>query len=384
MFLGNSPDEGVVFCFDYLRRVSRSFATVIEELGPELRTAVCVFYLVLRGLDTIEDDTTLPVAERVAHMRTFASNLRTKGWTFSGAKGKVDEVALLARFDLVGDVFRSLHPRYRAVVQDITNRMCEGMIEFAERPVATYADYNLYCHYVAGLVGIGLSQMFVAGGEPAELGTARVLGVPEGLANRMGLHLQKTNIIRDYLEDVHESRAWWPVEIWQKYVKNLPDLYAPGNEVAAVHCLNEMITDALELGPSCLEYMAMITHDQQNLSFCAIPQAMAIGTLNELYGNYNVFRGVVKLRKGLSCRIMLSCRDMASTRAWFRTFALAIRAKIRDDDPNAKRTRKAVDAILALTKDAKEKSIGKTYTLAIGLAAAAAAATAALATNFIV
>ena len=29
----------------------------------------------------------------------------------------------------------------------------------AEREVLTVADYDLYCHYVAGLVGIGLSQV---------------------------------------------------------------------------------------------------------------------------------------------------------------------------------------------------------------------------------
>ena len=28
------------------------------------------------------------------------------------------------------------------------------------------ADYNLYCHYVAGLVGIGLSHLFASSGGP--------------------------------------------------------------------------------------------------------------------------------------------------------------------------------------------------------------------------
>lgn len=32
--------------------------------------------------------------------------------------------------------------------------------------VATVADYDLYCHYVAGLVGVGLSQLF---GKPQAL-----------------------------------------------------------------------------------------------------------------------------------------------------------------------------------------------------------------------
>lgn len=38
------------------------------------------------------------------------------------------------------------------------------------------------------------------------------------------LRLQKTNIIRDYLEDINEipkSRMFWPRQIWSKYVSKL-------------------------------------------------------------------------------------------------------------------------------------------------------------------
>lgn len=34
------------------------------------------------------------------------------------------------------------------------------------------------------------------------------------LAISMGLFLQKTNIIRDYLEDILETRQFWPKDIW--------------------------------------------------------------------------------------------------------------------------------------------------------------------------
>ncbi len=56
-----------------------------------------------------------------------------------------------------------------------------------------------YCHYVAGLVSIyiGFSWLFSASGLEGE-----EVGKDERLANSMGLFLQKTNIIRDYLEDV--------------------------------------------------------------------------------------------------------------------------------------------------------------------------------------
>ena len=66
-----------------------------------------------------------------------------------------------------------------------------------------------YCHYVAGLVGIGLSRLFSA----SEL-EDKIVGEDTELANSMGLFLQKTNIIRDYLEDNVEGREFWPKEVF--------------------------------------------------------------------------------------------------------------------------------------------------------------------------
>ena len=61
---------------------------------------------------------------------------------------------------------------------------------------------------MAGLVGIGLSRHFSG----SKLESAEV-GKDERLANNMGLFLQKTNIIRDYLEDVQQGREFWPKEV---------------------------------------------------------------------------------------------------------------------------------------------------------------------------
>lgn len=114
--------------------------------------------------------------------------------------------------------------------------------------VETTDDYDEYCHYVAGLVGLGLSKLFHASGSE-DLAA-------DSLSNSMGLFLQvfafelcttcplsnnyfvewplyqcrvsyklqKTNIIRDYLEDINEipkSRMFWPRQIWSKYVNKL-------------------------------------------------------------------------------------------------------------------------------------------------------------------
>lgn len=64
------------------------------------------------------------------------------------------------------DAFLKLKPAYQAVVEDITKRMGHGMAHYATAGinVETTADYDEYCHYVAGLVGLGLSEMFSACG----------------------------------------------------------------------------------------------------------------------------------------------------------------------------------------------------------------------------
>ena len=152
------------------------------------------------------------------------------------------------------------------VIADIARRMGHGMAEFIESDVLSVADYDRYCHYVAGLVGIGLSQASTSHESVSsttknvcwlyhasviavrsmcknEAGTCKglqkeccisnaglssrnvtellnstqlfastgleapELGQDEALSNDMGLFLQKTNIIRDYLEDIEELPA---------------------------------------------------------------------------------------------------------------------------------------------------------------------------------
>eukprot|EP00958_Prasinococcus_capsulatus_P002201 scaffold201_cov405-Prasinococcus_capsulatus_cf.AAC.25 len=57
-------DPAKAFCYDMLNRVSRSFAIVIQQLDTELRDAVCVFYLVLRALDTVRATNTFSRHQR--------------------------------------------------------------------------------------------------------------------------------------------------------------------------------------------------------------------------------------------------------------------------------------------------------------------------------
>ncbi len=189
------------------------------------------------------------------------------------------------------------------------------MADFAEKEVISMDDYNLYCHYVAGLVGIGLSNLFVASGlENTELTKQREL------SNSMGLFLQKTNIIRDYHEDLYSDRSFWPKEIWGKYAGELSYFTEHPRDKKSLDCLNEMVFDALQHLSDVVEYLRLLK--KENIfRFAAIPQVMAIATLAVVYNNPKVFTGVVKVRKGLAARLILYDLSLESTLKYFKRFS---------------------------------------------------------------
>ncbi|XP_068937467.1 squalene synthase [Petaurus breviceps papuanus] len=260
----DSLSDSLKTCYKYLNQTSRSFAAVIQALDSELRNAVCIFYLVLRALDTVEDDMTISMEKKVPLLQNFHSYLYQPDWRYMESNQKDRQV--LEDFSTVSLEFRNLAESYQVVINDICQKMGHGMAEFLEKKVNSMQEWDKYCHYVAGLVGIGLSRLFSA----SELEDP-IIGQDLKLANSMGLFLQKTNIIRDYLEDSMEGREFWPQEVWSRYTKKLSDLAKPENIDLAVHCLNELITNALQHIPDVLTYLSRL-RNQSVFNFCAIPQ----------------------------------------------------------------------------------------------------------------
>ncbi|CAN1745557.1 Squalene synthase 2 [Linum perenne] len=325
------------FCYTMLLKVSRSFALVIQQLGTELRDAVCIFYLVLRALDTVEDDTSIAAEVKVPILNDFHRHIYDPEWQFSC--GTKDYKVLMDEFHHVSTAFLELGRGYQEAIEDITKRMGAGMAKFILKEVETVDDYDEYCHYVAGLVGLGLSKLFHASGKE-DLAS-------DSLSNSMGLFLQKTNIIRDYLEDINEipkSRMFWPREIWNKYVNKLEDLKYEENSGRAVQCLNDMVTNALIHMDDCVKYLSNLK-DPSIFRFCAIPQIMAIGTLAMCYNNVEVFRGVVKMRRGLTAKVINDTKTMADVYGAFHDFSLMLKSKVDKNDPNATKTLSRLEAI---------------------------------------
>ena len=180
-----------------------------------------------------------------------------------------------------------------------------GMADYAHQAatsgslyIATVTEYDLYCHYVGGLVGEGLTAIWSASGKEASWFRNEL-----GLANSMGLLLQKTNIIRDFREDAEEHRFFWPREIWAKYGFNeLTELYRRGNVERATWIQSEMILDALRHACDSLDYLRLIKN-QSILVFCAVPSCVAMATLAFCFMNPDLFQRSVAIRKAEAARV---------------------------------------------------------------------------------
>ncbi|KAF5658488.1 squalene synthase [Fusarium heterosporum] len=320
-------------CFRYLDMTSRSFAAVIQELNHELLVPITLFYLCLRGLDTIEDDMTLPLDKKVPLLRNFHNTMEIDGWQFHESQEKDKE--LLEHFDVVIAELKKIKAPYYEIIKDMTRQMGNGMADYAENEemikngVQTIDEYELYCHYVAGLVGEGLTRLFVE----SELANPKLAERPS-LTESMAQFLQKTNIIRDLHEDWEDGRRWYPKEIWSQHVDKWEDLFDPSQQTKALECTSHMVLDALKHSEECLFYMAGIK-DQSVFNFVAIPQGMAIATLELAFRNPDVLKKNVKITKGDACKIMFECtQNLYTVCEVFKRYARRIAKKNDPRDPN--------------------------------------------------
>ena len=243
--------------------------------------------------------------------------------------------------------------RYQVIIEDICTKMGRGMADFAalatpEHPVAevnTIADYDLYCHYVAGLVGEGLSALFSSSGKERPFVAEQLT-----LSNSMGFLLQKTNILRDVKEDVDEGRGFWPKEIWAKHGFNsMKELIDPAREKEALFAASEMTLDALRHSCDALDYLTLLKC-QSVFNFVAIPAVMAIATLDRCFMNPKLLKQNVKIRRAETVQVSryldmselgsadnqlimkaVNPRDVSLV---FLKYARSIHQKIHPADPN--------------------------------------------------
>ncbi|CAA2974261.1 squalene synthase, partial [Olea europaea subsp. europaea] len=299
---------------------------------------VCVLYLYLHTLDHIEDDTSIAIEIRVPILMDFHHHIYDRELLF--ACGTKNYRVVLNRFHHVSTAFMDLGPSYQEVIEDVIKKMGAGMAKFICKEIETIDDYDEYCHYVAGLVGLGLSKLFQASGRE---------DLPPGtFFHASSVFLQKADVILDYLEDINETpkpRILWPRQIWSKYTDRLEDLKYEKNSIQALHCLNDMVTNALIHAEDCLKDISAVRDPVIFRSFAGV-QAAAIWILAWCYNNIQVFRGVETLTHGLTPELVEGTKTISDFHRHFHKCTCMLKSKIDDSDPNAAKTRDRLESIL--------------------------------------
>ncbi|GME82877.1 unnamed protein product [[Candida] boidinii] len=231
-----------------------------------------LFYLVLRALDTIEDDMTLDNEIKIPLLKSFHLKLDSLDWTFNGNGPNERDRELLVQYNNVLIEYHKIKPYYQQVIRETTEKM-----------------ENDYAYYVVGVVTEGLIQITTTAGynDPILLDNMY-------LCRSMGVFIQKPIIIRDYKEDLDEGRSFLPEEVWSKYAKNLSDFAQDEYLDQGVYCISELVLDDLNYVEDVLLFLSLV-YDSSAFSFYAIPATLGMATLVEVFQNPLVLKQNVKI-----------------------------------------------------------------------------------------
>jgi farnesyl-diphosphate farnesyltransferase len=245
-----------------MSRVSRSFSLVVPWLEEPLQNYVATAYLLCRTLDNIED-CTQPLAWQKQRFAEFTHLLAEpelaldvlSSWEDEAWPGlSADEMELMT---LEGGlplwlIYSTFPQRTRSIIENWIRLMAKGMelaLDPAQRShtvlhenvriLTSVAAYNEYCYSVAGTVGgLGTELVIEHYGLSGEVTESLLTG-----SEACGRALQKTNILKDFVEDLERCICYLPNE-WLREIEHAP-LRLAGAPVEWIHAVIGDILDEL-------------------------------------------------------------------------------------------------------------------------------------------
>jgi farnesyl-diphosphate farnesyltransferase len=219
---------------DLLHKTSRTFAVTIPMLPAPTRRQVGVAYLLFRVIDTFEDATHWPAAQRIEMIETLTALLSAPD---QDRARRLSERCLAdpplqhpGYLDLLREIpfvlrqLDELPERPRDILRTSVKRSAEGMAKFVASSgpeghlvLASLEQLRDYCYVVAGIVGEMLTELFL-------LDRPQLAGVTEYLRERshlFGEGLQLVNILKDRDADALEGRIYLPRDIDRAEVMTL-------------------------------------------------------------------------------------------------------------------------------------------------------------------
>ena len=193
-----------------LKETSRTFYIPITFLEKELKHSVASAYLILRAIDEIEDheevdnDLKYTILMQVSELFKEPFDEEKYLEILGPVKDFMPEVTLR-----LSEWIDACPDRTLPIVLDCSSEMAFGMAKWAKAnwDVHTREDLDEYTYYVAGRVGVMLSELWeLCAGEKTD----------RDLAIGYGRGLQAVNILRNEKEDLDERGVSFVPDGWSR------------------------------------------------------------------------------------------------------------------------------------------------------------------------
>jgi farnesyl-diphosphate farnesyltransferase len=299
-----------------LEGVSRTFALTIPQLPEKLYGAVANAYLLCRIVDTIEDEVSLSAQQKKYFCSEFIDVVKSG----VNAEPFAVELAPLLSEQTIPAEHTLIHvlPRVIQITHSFDDdqvealaccveTMAAGMPIFQAQDLhdglATLADLDNYCYYVAGCVGEMLAKLFCHYSPEIAQHKDELLT----LSVSFGQGLQMTNILKDIWDDAQRGVCWLPQDIFSETGFDLKNLSPETNDENFRAGLEHLISIAHGHLHNALIYTLNIpVHETGIRNFCLWALGMAVLTLRKIKQNldFNHSDQVKITRKSVKATIL--------------------------------------------------------------------------------
>ncbi len=212
-----TPDE---YCQQKASQSGSSFYYSFLFLPPPRRRAITAFYAFCREVDDVVDE-----CADIGVARTKLAWWRIEVATIFAGTAKHPVALALA----------ALLPEFK-LEQDRLHEIIDGMeMDLTQHRYRDFAELKLYCHRVAGVVGLVSAEIF---------GYKN----PDTLkyAENLGMAFQLTNIIRDVGEDARRDRIYIPLDELARFNVSAADIMHGRHNDAFVELMTFQVERALD------------------------------------------------------------------------------------------------------------------------------------------
>jgi len=278
-----------------LEGVSRTFALTIPQLPEKLYSPVANAYLLCRIVDTIEDEVSLSPQQKKYFCSEFIHVVKTGN---NSEPFAVDLAPLLSEQTIPAEhtlihvlprviqITHKFDPDQIEALACCVETMAEGMPIFQAQDLhgglATLADMDRYCYYVAGCVGEMLAKLFCHYSPEIAQHKDELLR----LSVSFGQGLQMTNILKDIWDDAERGVCWLPQDIFTETGFDLKNLTPETHDKNFRLGLEHLISIAHGHLHNALKYTQLLpSHESGIRNFCLWALGMAILTLKKIKQN---------------------------------------------------------------------------------------------------